>query len=57
MACMVDRDCRPLGEQAFIQSDLDTNIYLRLPPGCELVFSEIVGLNKAVYCVKRSDRA
>ena len=44
-------------DQAFIQSELDTDIYLRLPPGCEPVSGKIVRLNKALYGLKQSGRA
>ena len=36
---------------------MDTDIYLRLPPGCESVSGKVVLLNKAFYGLKRSGRA
>ena len=58
MACKLDWDLRHLDvDQAFIQSELDTDIYLRLPPGCGLVSGKVVILNKALYGLKQSGRA
>ena len=43
MACKLDWDLRHLDlEQAFIQSELDTDIYVRLPPGCGSVSGKVV---------------
>ena len=43
MACKLDWDLRHLDvDQAFIQSELDTDIYLPLPPGCGSVSSKVV---------------
>ena len=58
MACKLDWDLRHLDvDQASIQSELDNDIYLRLPPGCESVSGKVVLLNKAVYGLKQSGRA
>ena len=58
MACKLDWDLRHLDvDQAFIQSELDTDIYLRLPPGCGSVSGKVVLLNKALYGLKQSGRA
>ena len=57
MACKLDWDLRHLDvEQAFIQSEVDTDIYLRLPPGCGSVSGKVVLFNKALYGVKQSGR-
>ena len=58
MACKLDWDLRHLDvERAFIQSELDTEIYLRLPPGCGSVSGKVVLFNKALYGLKHSGRA
>lgn len=47
MACSLDWDLRHFDvEQAFIQSDLDTDIYLRLTPRCSTV--EYVGVRTQI---------
>ena len=58
MACKLDWDLRHLDvDQAFIQSELDTDIYLRLPPSCGSISGKVVLLNKALYGLKQSGRA
>ena len=58
LACKVDWDLRHLDvDQAFIQSELDTDISLRLPPGCGLVSGKVELLKKALYGHKQSGRA
>ena len=58
MACKLDKDLRHLDvDQAFIQSELDTDIYLRLPPSCGSVSGKVVILNKALCGLKQSGRA
>ena len=58
MACKLDWDLMHLDvDQAFIQSELDTDIYLCLPPGCGSVSGKVVLLNKALYGLKQSGRA
>ncbi|CAM9551983.1 unnamed protein product, partial [Sphacelaria rigidula] len=42
--------------RAIFKSELDTDIYLRLPPGCGSVSGEVVGLHKAFYGLKQSGR-
>ena len=44
-------------DQAFIQSELDTDIYLRLPPDCGSVSGKMVLLNKALCDLKPGGRA
>ena len=57
MACKLDWDLRHLdADQTFIQSELDTDIYLRLPLGCGSS-GKVVILNKAFYGLKQSGRA
>ena len=43
-------------EQAFVQSKLDYEVYMRLPPGCGSMTGNIVLLNKALYGLKQSAR-
>ena len=57
MACKLDWDLRHLDvDQAIIQSELDTDICLRLPPGCESVSGKVAILKKALYGLKQSGR-
>ncbi|CAN0482629.1 unnamed protein product, partial [Discosporangium mesarthrocarpum] len=44
-------------EQAFIQADIDAEVYVRLPPGCGALTNTIVRLNRALYGCKQSSRA
>ena len=54
---MLDLDLRHFDvEQAFVQSDLDAEIYLRLPPGCGAMSGKVVRLNKSVYGLKQASR-
>ena len=58
MACRLDWDLRHLGvDQAFIHSELDTDVYLRLSPGCRSVSGKVVILNKALRGLKQIGRA
>ena len=58
LACKLDWDLRHLDvDQAFIQSELDTEIYLRLPSGCGKMSGKVVRLNKALYGLKQSGRS
>ena len=43
-------------KQAFIQTDLDYDVYMKLPDGCGDKSGEIVKLNKAVYGPKQAGR-
>ena len=57
LACLLDLDLRHFDvEQAFVQSDLDAEIYLRLPPGCGSMSGKVVRLNKSVYGLKQASR-
>ncbi|CAM9602870.1 unnamed protein product [Sphacelaria rigidula] len=52
-ACKLDWDLRHLDvDQVFIQSELGTDIHLRLPPGCGSVSGEVVRLNNVLYGLK-----
>ena len=58
VACKIDWYLRPLDvDQAFIQSELDTKIFLRLLPGCGRLSGKVVRLNKALYGLKQSGRS
>ena len=58
MACKLDWDLRHLDvDQAFIQAELDTEIFLRLPPGCGEMSGKVVLLNKALYGLKQRGRS
>ena len=41
-------------DQAFIQSELDTEMFLRLRPGCRCLSGKVVRLNKAPHGLKQS---
>ncbi len=57
-ACEKDLDMYHFdAEQAFLQSKLDEEIYLRLPPGCENDSGSTVRLNKSIYGLKQAGRA
>ena len=57
MEFKLDWDLRHLDvDQAFIQSELETDIHLRLPPGCGSVSGRVVLLNKTPYGLKHSCR-
>ena len=50
MACKLDWNLSHLGiDQAFIQSELDTEILLRLAPGCGRLSGKVVRLNAAEW--------
>ncbi|CAN0055908.1 unnamed protein product [Sphacelaria rigidula] len=61
MAGMADKlywDLRHLDvDQIFVQSELNIDIYLRLPPGCGSVCGKVVRINKALYGSKQGGRA
>ncbi|CAN0465559.1 unnamed protein product, partial [Discosporangium mesarthrocarpum] len=44
-------------EQAFIQADIDSEVYVRLLLGCGALTNTIVRLNQALYGCKQSSRA
>ena len=58
MACKLDWDSRNLDvDQAFIQAELDTEVFLRRPPGCRETSGKVVLPNKALYGLKQSGRS
>ena len=58
MTCKLDWVLRHLDvDQAFTQSELDTEIFLRLPLGCGRLSGKVVRPNKALYGLKQSGRS
>ena len=54
-ACKLGLDAyRFDAEQAFVQSKLDWDIFLRLPKGCGSLSGKIVRLNKRLYGLKQA---
>ena len=43
-------------DQAFVQSDLEEDVFLRLPKGCSDLSGEVVQLNKRLYGLKQASR-
>ena len=57
MACELDLDlCHIAIEQAFVQSDLEENVYMRLPQGCRRLSGKVIRLKKSLYGLKQSSR-
>ena len=57
MACELDLDLRHFDiEQAFVQSDLEETVFIRLPQGCGRLSGKIVRLNKSLYGLKQASR-
>ena len=53
IACELDLDvCHLVAEQAFVQSKLDEDVFLRLPKGCGRLSGKIVRLNESLYGLK-----
>ena len=44
-------------EQAFVQSKLDEDVFLRLPQGCGSLSGKIMRLNKSLYRLKQASRS
>ena len=44
-------------EQAFVQSKLDEDVFLRLPRGCGRLSGKVVRLNKSLYGLKQASRS
>ena len=58
IACELDLDvCHFDVEQAFVQSKLDEDVFLRLPRGCGHLSGKIVRLNKSLYGLKHASRS
>ena len=43
-------------EQAFVQSELDHEVFMKLPPGCGSMSGKVVRLNKSLYGLKQASR-
>ena len=57
IACEYDLDlCHFDVDQAFVQSRLDENVFLRLPRGCGKMSGKVVRLNKSLYGLKQASR-
>ena len=58
MACKLDWDLRHCDiDQAFIQAELDTEIFWRLPRGCGEMSGKVLLLNISLYGLKQSGRS
>ena len=57
LACELDLDmCHFDAEQAFVQSDLDEVVYIRLPLGCGALFGKVVRLRRSLYGLYQASR-
>ena len=57
IACECDLDlCHFDVDQAFVQSDLEEDIFLRLPKGCGDLLGKVVRLRKSLYGLKEASR-
>ena len=57
LACELDLDlCHFDAEQAFVQSDLDEVVYIRLPPSCGALSGKVVRLRRSLYGLKQASR-
>ena len=58
IACELDLDVYQFDvEQAFVQSNLDEDVFLRLPRGCGRLYGTIVRLNTSLYGLKQDSRS
>ena len=58
IACELDLDvCHFDVEQAFVQSKLDEDVFLRLLRGCGRLSGKVVRLNKSLYGLKQASRS
>ena len=57
IACECDLDlCHFDVDQAFVQFDLEEDVFLRLPKGCGDLSGKVVRLNKSLYELKQASR-
>ena len=58
IACEMGLDlCNFDAEQAFVQSSLEGDVFMRLPPGCGEMSGKIVRLNRSLYGLKQASRS
>jgi len=43
-------------EQVFVQSELDHEVFMKLPPGCELMSGKFVHVDKSLYGLRQACR-
>ena len=43
-------------EQAFVQSELDHEVFMKWPPGCGSMSGKVASLNKSLYGLKQASR-
>ena len=57
IACELDLDlCHFDAEQAFVQSELKEEVFLRLPQGCGDMSGRVVRLNRSLYGLRQASR-
>ena len=57
LACELDLDlCQYDAKRAFVQSDLDEVVYIRLPPGCGALSGKMVRLRRSLYGLNQASR-
>ena len=57
IACEHDLDlCNFDAEQAFVQSELEEEVFLRLPQGCGKMSGRVVRLNRSLYGLRQASR-
>ena len=57
IACELDLDLSHFDvDQAFVQADLDEDVFLRLPKGCGELSGHVGRLNKSLYGLKQASR-
>ena len=56
-ACKLRLDlCHFDAEEAFVQSELDEDVYLRMPQGCGALSGKVVKLGRSLYGLKQASR-
>ena len=57
LACKFDWELLHLDiEQAFVQSELDHEVFMKLPQGCGSMSGKILRLNKSLYGLRQASR-
>ena len=57
IACVLGLDLSHLdAERAFVQSELDEDLYIRLPKGCGALSGKVVKLGRSLYGLKQASR-